>query len=142
MCAAAGDAVWIGLNDRQVEGLFDWTDHSTVRFTSWGYGNPQLKSDYEDCVFIRGEVKRRVPSSKYLTPSKKRALKSKCAQIQSLRIGISVLPGRHYYHLGPNVYYLVGHKRKKFLPSRTENMAPENWIWAHLLYSNPLHFID
>lgn len=62
MCAAAGDAVWIGLNDRQVEGLFDWTDHSTVRFTSWGYGNPQLKSDQEDCVFISGEVRREVPS--------------------------------------------------------------------------------
>lgn len=80
MCAAAGDAVWIGLNDRHVEGLFDWTDHSTVRFTSWEYGNPQLKSDQEDCVFIRGEVRREVPSSKYLTPSKKKGPKEQVCQ--------------------------------------------------------------
>lgn len=58
MCAAPGEAVWIGLNDRQVEGLFDWTDHSSVKFTYWEYGNSEFKTIQEDCVLIRGEVKR------------------------------------------------------------------------------------
>lgn len=55
--SAAGDAVWIGLNDRQVEGLFDWADHSTVRFINWESGNPEFKTEREDCVLIRGEVR-------------------------------------------------------------------------------------
>ncbi|XP_040027915.2 macrophage mannose receptor 1 isoform X1 [Gasterosteus aculeatus] len=49
------DELWIGLNDRKTEGLFDWSDHSTVSFTSWEFGNPAASSDINDCVLIRGE---------------------------------------------------------------------------------------
>ncbi|XP_054452124.1 macrophage mannose receptor 1-like [Anoplopoma fimbria] len=49
------DELWIGLNDRKTEGLFDWIDHSTVRFTSWEYGKPAASSDIKDCVVIMGE---------------------------------------------------------------------------------------
>ncbi|XP_053186721.1 macrophage mannose receptor 1-like [Scomber japonicus] len=52
---APTDELWIGLNDRKTEGLFDWSDHSTVSFTSWGYGEPTVSTDLEDCVLIRGE---------------------------------------------------------------------------------------
>ena len=57
MSAAPTDELWIGLNDRKTEGLFDWSDHSTVSFTSWGYGEPTVSTDLEDCVLIRGEVR-------------------------------------------------------------------------------------
>ncbi|XP_018531719.1 macrophage mannose receptor 1 isoform X2 [Lates calcarifer] len=49
------DELWIGLNDRRTEKLFDWSDHSTVSFTSWAYGEPSLSADAEDCVLINGE---------------------------------------------------------------------------------------
>ncbi|KAM3850435.1 macrophage mannose receptor 1-like [Diretmus argenteus] len=49
------DELWIGLNDRKTEGLFDWGDHSTVTFTSWEFGKPSASDSQEDCVLIRGE---------------------------------------------------------------------------------------
>uniref|UniRef100_A0AAQ5XYV6 Mannose receptor, C type 1b n=1 Tax=Amphiprion ocellaris TaxID=80972 RepID=A0AAQ5XYV6_AMPOC len=52
---ASTDELWIGLNDRKTEGLFDWSDHSTVSFTSWEYGKPAVATDQRDCVLIRGE---------------------------------------------------------------------------------------
>ncbi|XP_019969273.2 macrophage mannose receptor 1b [Paralichthys olivaceus] len=52
---ASHDELWIGLNDRKTEGLFDWSDHSTVSFTSWEYGRPVVATEGEDCVLIRGE---------------------------------------------------------------------------------------
>ncbi|KAM8728446.1 macrophage mannose receptor 1-like [Acanthopagrus schlegelii] len=52
---ASTDQLWIGLNDRRTEGLFDWSDHSTVSFTSWEYGRPAVSTNQEDCVLIRGE---------------------------------------------------------------------------------------
>ncbi|XP_071402106.1 macrophage mannose receptor 1-like [Centroberyx affinis] len=51
---ATSDELWIGLNDRKTEGLFDWGDHSTVTFTSWEFGNPNVSTDQGDCVLIRG----------------------------------------------------------------------------------------
>ncbi len=57
MSAASADELWIGLNDVRTEGLFDWSDSSTVTFTSWEYGKPAASSDTEDCVLIRGEVR-------------------------------------------------------------------------------------
>uniref|UniRef100_A0A8D0CPC0 Mannose receptor, C type 1b n=1 Tax=Sander lucioperca TaxID=283035 RepID=A0A8D0CPC0_SANLU len=49
------DELWIGLNDKKMEGLFDWIDHSTVSFTSWEFGTPAVSTDIKDCVLIRGE---------------------------------------------------------------------------------------
>ncbi|KAM3850436.1 macrophage mannose receptor 1-like [Diretmus argenteus] len=49
------DELWIGLNERTTEGLFDWGDHSTVTFTSWEFGKPSTSDSQEDCVLIRGE---------------------------------------------------------------------------------------
>lgn len=57
MSAASTDELWIGLNDIRTERLFDWSDHSTVSFTSWEYGEPDISTDSEDCVLIRGEVR-------------------------------------------------------------------------------------
>ncbi|XP_068197546.1 macrophage mannose receptor 1-like isoform X2 [Antennarius striatus] len=52
---ASTDELWIGLNDINIEGLFDWSDHSAVSFTSWTYGKPSVSTDSEDCVLITGE---------------------------------------------------------------------------------------
>uniref|UniRef100_A0A3P9LTA8 Mannose receptor, C type 1b n=1 Tax=Oryzias latipes TaxID=8090 RepID=A0A3P9LTA8_ORYLA len=49
------DELWIGLNDRTTEGLFDWSDQSAVRFTSWEFGKPGVQENQEDCVLIRGQ---------------------------------------------------------------------------------------
>ncbi|XP_015227054.1 PREDICTED: macrophage mannose receptor 1-like [Cyprinodon variegatus] len=52
---ASNDELWIGLNDRTTEGLFDWSDYTTVTFTSWGFGEPTVSIESEDCVLITGE---------------------------------------------------------------------------------------
>ncbi|XP_041804547.1 macrophage mannose receptor 1-like [Chelmon rostratus] len=52
---ASTDELWIGLNDIRTEGLFDWSDHSIVSFTSWKFGTPAVSTDAEDCVLITGE---------------------------------------------------------------------------------------
>ncbi|XP_056277836.1 macrophage mannose receptor 1b isoform X2 [Pseudoliparis swirei] len=52
---ASTDELWIGLNDIKTEGLFDWSDHNTVSFTSWEFGKPTVSTDTDDCVLIRGE---------------------------------------------------------------------------------------
>ncbi|XP_069013849.1 macrophage mannose receptor 1-like [Embiotoca jacksoni] len=52
---ASTDELWIGLNDRRTEGLFDWIDSSAVNFTSWESENPTVSNNTEDCVLISGE---------------------------------------------------------------------------------------
>ncbi|XP_029309190.1 macrophage mannose receptor 1-like [Cottoperca gobio] len=52
---ASTDELWIGLNDIRTEGLFDWSDHSIVTFTSWQFGKPAAATDADDCVLISGE---------------------------------------------------------------------------------------
>ncbi|XP_034038309.1 macrophage mannose receptor 1-like [Thalassophryne amazonica] len=52
---ASNDELWIGLNDINTEGLFQWSDHSTVTFTSWMFGNPAISTQQEDCVLIKGQ---------------------------------------------------------------------------------------
>lgn len=52
---ASDDELWIGLNDRRTEGLFEWIDQNPVQFTSWQYGEPSVSGDTEDCVLMMGE---------------------------------------------------------------------------------------
>lgn len=49
------EGLWIGLNDENEEGEFQWTDGSSVKYTSWGPGEPNNKGD-EHCTFYRPET--------------------------------------------------------------------------------------
>uniref|UniRef100_A0A3Q2VLE5 Mannose receptor, C type 1b n=1 Tax=Haplochromis burtoni TaxID=8153 RepID=A0A3Q2VLE5_HAPBU len=42
------DELWIGLNDRNRERLFVWSDHSPVSYTSWDSREPTVTSEQED----------------------------------------------------------------------------------------------
>lgn len=48
----AGADWWIGLDDRDTEGVFTWQDGSTVDFESWGSGEPNDWGTGEDCVYM------------------------------------------------------------------------------------------
>ncbi len=52
MMAGLGEHVWIGLNDRELEGSFAWTDGSPVDFAPWGPESPKPWGEEEDCVFM------------------------------------------------------------------------------------------
>ena len=50
---AGGDRyhhMWVGLNDMQTEGLYEWTDGKPVTFTSWRPHQPDNYHHFEDCV--------------------------------------------------------------------------------------------
>lgn len=51
------DGFWIGLNDRQIDNRFQWTDGSTVTYTNWNTNEPNnYFNRNEDCVEIRLSV--------------------------------------------------------------------------------------
>ncbi|KAH9490404.1 hypothetical protein Btru_035117 [Bulinus truncatus] len=50
---------WIGLDDRQFEGKFQWTNNTKLSLTYWADGQPENKTD-ENCVILKsasGSVK-------------------------------------------------------------------------------------
>lgn len=47
--AGAGPGPWIGLNDRETEGLFTWWGGHPATYTRWASGEPNNQGD-EDCV--------------------------------------------------------------------------------------------
>uniref|UniRef100_A0AAY4A2F4 Mannose receptor, C type 1b n=1 Tax=Denticeps clupeoides TaxID=299321 RepID=A0AAY4A2F4_9TELE len=52
---AQTDELWIGLNDKKTQLLFDWIDHSSVTYTTWAAEEPSHKHfQQEDCVLIKG----------------------------------------------------------------------------------------
>ena len=44
---------WIGLNDRAIEGTFDWADNQTSNFSYWAKNQPNNFNN-EDCVHTLG----------------------------------------------------------------------------------------
>ena len=47
------DGVWIGLNDRQSESRFQWSDGTDVKYTKWDVGEPNSwRNHNEDCVEV------------------------------------------------------------------------------------------
>lgn len=47
-----GGVIWIGFNDENVEGVFEWYDGSPVTYTNWAPGEPNNSGGNEDCVQI------------------------------------------------------------------------------------------
>lgn len=43
-------SLWIGLNDRNVEGGYVWSDGSPVSFTHWSRGQPNNWFGQQDCL--------------------------------------------------------------------------------------------
>ncbi|MCA9719717.1 MAG: D-alanyl-D-alanine carboxypeptidase family protein [Myxococcales bacterium] len=51
--ADKGVSVFLGLNDREVEGEHVWSDGSPVEFTRWNEGEPNDSQEAEDCVELK-----------------------------------------------------------------------------------------
>lgn len=46
--------LWIGFNDIDTEGVFEWIDNSSVSFTDWEYDEPNDYGNNEDCTAMQG----------------------------------------------------------------------------------------
>ncbi|XP_070553643.1 perlucin-like protein [Ptychodera flava] len=44
--------IWIGLDDIDVEGTFEWNDGSAVKYTNWENGQPDNAGNVEDCAHL------------------------------------------------------------------------------------------
>lgn len=43
---------WIGANDQDIEGVFQWTNKENVTYVNWPSGEPSSQTSAEDCVRI------------------------------------------------------------------------------------------
>ncbi|XP_056614982.1 macrophage mannose receptor 1-like [Triplophysa dalaica] len=52
----SSNELWIGLNDQNIQNLFEWSDRKHVSFTRWIVGEPShINSRMEDCVLMKGK---------------------------------------------------------------------------------------
>ena len=47
---------WLGLNDRNREGNYSWTDNSTINYLGWAQGQPNNWRNGQDCVEMRMDL--------------------------------------------------------------------------------------
>ena len=52
--SARDSGIWIGGNDIDTEGIWEWTDGSTWNFQIWRYGEPNAAFINEDCADLGG----------------------------------------------------------------------------------------
>ena len=45
---------WIGLNDKRIEGKFEWSDGSPTTYTDWNWREPNNWRGNEDCAELSG----------------------------------------------------------------------------------------
>ena len=55
---AGGKNVFIGLNDNKTEGVFVWSDGSTVTYENWEDNEPNDGFNMSDCVILDGSSSR------------------------------------------------------------------------------------
>ena len=50
--------VWLGLNDRKVEGRYEWSDRSQLSYRNWEAGEPStgVSAEISDCTVIDGNT--------------------------------------------------------------------------------------
>uniref|UniRef100_UPI003AAF93A9 macrophage mannose receptor 1-like n=1 Tax=Centroberyx gerrardi TaxID=166262 RepID=UPI003AAF93A9 len=123
---ATSDELWIGLNDRKTEGLFDWGDHSTVTFTSWEFGNPNVSTDQGDCVLIRGENGNwadRVCEEKHGFICMKRCASKPSGDELELNIGCK--PG---WKKHGSYCYFIGSETKTFDEAKDECKSSDSYL--------------
>ncbi len=58
------DQMWIGLNDRAKEGVFEWSSGEAVAYTNWDANEP-VGSKSDDCVMLRGTTDKWAETSCY-----------------------------------------------------------------------------
>ncbi|XP_023259418.1 macrophage mannose receptor 1-like [Seriola lalandi dorsalis] len=120
------DELWIGLNDRKTEGLFDWSDQSTVSFTSWEYGKPAVSTAEEDCVLITGEKGNwadRLCDEKHGFICKKESETERTGDEVELDIGCKAGWKRHGSYC-----YFVGTETKTFDEAKNECKSSESYL--------------
>ncbi len=96
--------IWLGLNDRAVEGNFRWTDGSAVGYTNWVFGQPDDRQAVggEDFAYISSDGRWRDGGTsrrfRYI-------VEVKCPQVSCTATGISgyTLIG----NFGQNAYYVA-----------------------------------
>jgi hypothetical protein len=50
--AKSSSHVWIGLNDRDMEGKYGWTDGSALNYVNWTRSKPNVAPDQKDCILV------------------------------------------------------------------------------------------
>jgi hypothetical protein len=50
----ANQFVWIGLNDKAVEGQYQWLDGEPTTYLNWRFGEPNNDHD-EDCAYMQSD---------------------------------------------------------------------------------------